>query len=569
MKALSVSIWADRLEYFLAGLLDWAADRPLRGALLVTLTALIVIVPGLAEMPVTDRDEGRFVQASKQMLETGDLIDIRLQDQPRWKKPAGIYWLQAASASVAGGADAPIWAYRLPSAFAALLVALLTMWGARPLIGGRGAVLAGLMMISALLMVVEGHIAKTDAALAATAAAVLGALSHLLIGQGGRGSATVFWLGIAASILLKGPIVPVIAACAIAWVWIVRRARPDLSRFYLMPGIALVVVLVAPWLIAIGVVSEGAFFAESLGRDMGAKLTSGQEKHWGPPGLYLGIVWGTFWPWAALIPLAAGWLWAQRRQAWTVLLAGWVIPFWIVLEAVPTKLPHYVLPLYPALVIALAAWILGAARVPPRWCAWVSAVLVMLPALALGVGVIVLPPMLDGTGAWAGLPLAVLGLAAACVAAKAALQDRVLAQVAASFVAAMALYPAVLWGGFPTLQTAFASPRMAVAIAQYQACASGPAFSLGYHEPSLVFETYTEIRLGNPDGAMAALRENPGALVLIEDRWREILGDKVPDGLVTRARIEYFNYNRGKFQAADLVTQDDARWQACEDEARG
>ena len=558
-----MSALADRLEAVLTALLDWAALRPWRGALLVAIVAIAVLIPGLAHMPVTDRDEGRFVQASKQMLETGDIIDIRLQDQPRWKKPVGIYWLQAASASLAGGADAPIWAYRVPSALAAALVALLSIWAARPMIGPRAAMLAGLMMVTSLLLVVEGHIAKTDAALAASAMMVLGGLAHLLLGQGGRGAAAIFWLGIASAILLKGPIVPVIAVLTIAWVWISSRMRPDFGRFHVLPGLALVVLLVAPWLIAIGIVSEGAFFAESLGRDMSAKLTSGQENHWGPPGLYLGLVWGTLWPWAALIPMAAGWLWAERRSPWLVLLAGWVVPFWLILEAVPTKLPHYVLPLYPALVIALAAWVLGAVRVPPRWAMWLSAVLVMVPAAALGLGVLILPLVLEGTVAWAGAPLALIGLAAAVLAARAALANKVLAQVAGSMIAAMALYPAVLWGGLPTLATAFASPRMAAVIAQYQACASGPAFSVGYHEPSLVFETYTEIRFADPNGAIMALSDDPGALVLIEDRWRDILGDKLPGGLVTRARVEYFNYNRGKFQGADLVTPADARWEAC------
>lgn len=553
----------DRLEAASLALLDWAAARPWRAVLLIVLVALVIILPGQGSLPVTDRDEGRFVQASKQMLETGDLIDIRLQDQPRWKKPVGIYWLQAAAAGTFGGAEAAIWAYRLPSAMAAVLVALLSLWAARPLIGPRGAVLAGLMMATSLLLVVEGHIAKTDAALAATAAAVLGALAHLLIGQGGRGAALVFWLGIALSILLKGPIVPAIAVFAIVWVWVAWRERPDFGRFYPLPGLALVALLVVPWLIAIGIVSNGAFFAESLGRDMGAKLASGQEKHWGPPGLYLGLVWATLWPWAALIPLAAGWLWRNRRAPWAGLLAGWTLPFWILIEAVPTKLPHYVLPIYPALIIALAAWAHGSAVVAPRWCRRLSAVLVLLPAVVVGGAVLVLPVVLEGRVAWAGLPLVAVALGAAWIAARAALARLVMAQIAACVVSAMALYPAAFWAGLPLLQTAFPSPRMAAAIAQYQPCASGPAYSVGYHEPSLVFETYTDLRLARPNDAMAALASDPGTLVLLEDRWRTILGDKLPDGMVVRERLEYFNYNRGKMQAADLLTPDDPRWAAC------
>lgn len=425
-----------RFETVCSAALNWASVRPWRAVLLVSLIALIVILPGISAMPVTDRDEARFAQASKQMLETGDLIDIRFQDQPRWKKPVGIYWLQAASAQVlGGGADAGIWAYRVPSALAALLASLLTIWAARPMVGNRAAVLAGAIMATCLLFAGEANIAKTDAALMASAVAILGAMAHLIIGTGGWGAALVFWLGIAAAILLKGPIVPAIAILALFWIWIIGRPRLRLGRFRPLKGLALTVLLVAPWLIAIWQISDGAFFAEALGRDMGAKLTSGQEKHWGPPGLYALLVWGTFWPWAAMLPLAAMALWRRRSEPWLVLLTGWVLPFWIILEIVPTKLPHYVLPLYPALAIVLAAWITGAAKEPPKWARRLNAGLVLVPGAILILALIALPIALEGTPLWQILPM--LGIAALALwgAAKAALANRPLAQVGASVLA--------------------------------------------------------------------------------------------------------------------------------------
>ncbi|MEM7423929.1 MAG: glycosyltransferase family 39 protein, partial [Pseudomonadota bacterium] len=153
----------DKVEATVKAVLDWGARTPWRTSMIITLVALIVIVPGLAAMPVTDRDEARFAQATKQMLETGDLIDIRFQDQPRWKKPVGIYWLQAVTASIVGGVDEPIWAYRLPSALGAWLAALLTAWAVRPLLGPRVALGAGVMLATCVLFAGEANIAKTDA----------------------------------------------------------------------------------------------------------------------------------------------------------------------------------------------------------------------------------------------------------------------------------------------------------------------------------------------------------------------------------------------------------------------
>ena len=71
-----------------------------RGPLLAALLTLLAGLPGLLLLPPLDRDESRYAQATSQMLESGDYVDIRFQDEPRWKKPVGIYWLQAAAVSL-------------------------------------------------------------------------------------------------------------------------------------------------------------------------------------------------------------------------------------------------------------------------------------------------------------------------------------------------------------------------------------------------------------------------------------------------------------------------------------
>ena len=93
-------------------------------------------LPGILSLPALDRDESRFAQSSRQMLDSGNFVDIRFGQVPRYKKPVGIYWLQAAATAIAGhvenladGSDTKIWTYRLPS-----------------LIGGIAAVLAHLLV---------------------------------------------------------------------------------------------------------------------------------------------------------------------------------------------------------------------------------------------------------------------------------------------------------------------------------------------------------------------------------------------------------------------------------------
>src|SRR6266403_3559072 len=93
---------------------------------LLTALCLLLYLPGLASIPPLDRDEARFAQASRQMLETGDFLRIRFQDEARNKKPIGVYWLQAAAVAAFSTPDSTaIWPYRLPSVAGALIAALL------------------------------------------------------------------------------------------------------------------------------------------------------------------------------------------------------------------------------------------------------------------------------------------------------------------------------------------------------------------------------------------------------------------------------------------------------------
>src|ERR1700704_298987 len=112
-----------------------------RPSALLSWLCLLLYPPGIASTPPLDRDEARFAQATRQMLETGDFLRIRFQAEARNKKPAGIYWLQAAAvSSFSTAASEAIWPYRLPSLIGALAASLLTFaFGAAIFGGGSGA----------------------------------------------------------------------------------------------------------------------------------------------------------------------------------------------------------------------------------------------------------------------------------------------------------------------------------------------------------------------------------------------------------------------------------------------
>ena len=121
------------------------------GWVALVLFAFLAFLPAIAALPVTDRDEARFVQASRQMVESGDYVDIRFQDEPRYKKPVGIYWLQSAAVGASGqGPEAPLWVYRLPSLIGAVLSVVLVAVVGVPLFGRSAALLAAAVFAVAL-----------------------------------------------------------------------------------------------------------------------------------------------------------------------------------------------------------------------------------------------------------------------------------------------------------------------------------------------------------------------------------------------------------------------------------
>src|SRR5215475_12939321 len=154
-----------------------------RAIAILVLVSLLAFLPGFFQIPPIDRDEARFAQATKQMLESGDYVDIRFQDENRYKKPVGIYWLQAAVVKTAELAGVPearttIWLYRIPSLLGATGAVLLTYWAALAFVSRRAAVLAGLLLATSILLGVEARLAKTDAMLLLTTTAAMGALAR-------------------------------------------------------------------------------------------------------------------------------------------------------------------------------------------------------------------------------------------------------------------------------------------------------------------------------------------------------------------------------------------------------
>lgn len=488
--------------------------------LFVLVLALFSFGVGLVDLPVQDRDEARFAQAARQMAQTGDYVDIRLQDAPRHNKPALIYWAQVAAVAITGATgETQIWVHRLPSYLAAALSALALVWAGTPLVGRRAAMVAGIMCATIYMLHAEARTAKTDAALVLSVILAMGALGRMWLDTARQWlTPLVFWTSLAAGFLLKGPMVALPVVGAIVWIAVQFRSIRWLSRLRPLPGLAWFALLAAPWFIAITIATDGAFWGASLGGDFTNKITAEGEHGASPPGLYLLTMWLTFFPWTLLIPLALSFAWTARKDPKIAFVLGWLIPGWIVMEAVPVKLIHYTLPLYPALMLLAGGALI--AVIEQRQTLRTS--LGGIGAVGLCIGTIFFASVMVAAPVWYGdglHPASILGALVLCAATIMALfatwQNRGLLLLAALTVAGITTGWTLTAATLPAARQFWIADHLTRAMAQHT-CLTGPVALAGYAEPSAVFRLGTDTLLTDADGALRYLSGGPNRAAWID-----------------------------------------------------
>ncbi|HSV04551.1 MAG TPA: glycosyltransferase family 39 protein [Phenylobacterium sp.] len=530
-------------------------SRGWRGPAVAAFIAFLAGLPGLIAVPPLDRDESRFAQATAQMLESRDFVVIRYQEQPRFKKPVGIHWLQAASVSLFSSPEArQIWAYRIPSLIGAMLAAAACAWGAAGFFGDEAGLLAGAMLGASFLLSTEAFIAKTDAVLCGATTLAMAALGRIYASArggppAGRAAAMAFWAGLGVATLVKGPVGPMVAALAVLALVVAERRAGWLARLDAYWGLVLFLIIVGPWAGAVTVATDGGFWSSAVAGDLAPKLAGGQETHGAPPGYHTLLAPILAFPMTLLLPAAAVTAWRRRGEPGVRFALAWLIPTWLVFEALPTKLVHYTLPAYGAL-----AWLAGAALAQPLGARarWLGAALQALAGLILAAGVVYLMK-LYGTGAEA--PEAVLTaalLAAAGLVAAYLLVRRAPLKAAVSGLGLGLLGHAALAAGLaPRLQPLWLSERVEDAMARAQllpsqGLADAPVTVAGYAEPSLVFELGTDTELGDAEDAAAAMVEHRPAVVEAreEPAFRKALAADHAAAIPV-ARIDGVDYSTG------------------------
>ncbi len=526
-----------------------------RGPALAALIAFLAGLPGLLAMPPLDRDESRFAQATAQMLESDDYVVIRFQDAPRFKKPVGIHWMQAISVDALSSPEArQIWAYRIPSLLGAMLAAAACAWGAGAVFDRRTAMLAGALMGGCLLVSTEAFIAKTDSALTGCTTLALAALARLYAARNGgppagRRVAWIFWIAIGVAALIKGPVGPLVAFLAMLVLVVWDRRAGWLASLRWWWGLIIVLAIVGPWAGAVTVATDGGFWSQAVGSDLAPKLAGGQESHGAPPGYHLLLTPLLTFPMTLLLPAAAVAAWRHRAEPGVRFALAWLIPTWILFEALPTKLPHYLMPAYGAL-----AWLSARALAEPIGAVarWVGAGLAALFGLLLAAAIFYLLSLYgDASDAWAatlaGGLLAAAGLVGAFLMVRQAQRGAVLAALALAILG----HGALAAGLAPRLDPLWLSDRLERALGEArllprQGVAEAPVAVAGFAEPSLVFALGTATELDGATEAAQAIVEGRPAIVeqAEEAAFHEALRARAGTAALV-ATIRGVNYSKG------------------------
>ena len=540
-------------------MLSKLTHRPWHILILMGLT-LAMVLPGITSLPVIDRDEARFAQASVQMAETNDLLHIKFQEEARNKKPAAAYWAQTAMIKTFNrDGENRIWAQRLPSTLAALLTILALYWGGSRLVGRQAALIACALLATSFIFVFEGHIAKTDAMLCASTTLIFASLARLRLAQG-RLEVWVFWAALGLSIMIKGPIGPTLAILTLTALWIFERdltwARPLLN----IGTILLFFLIWLPWAIAIYIATDGAFFIDSLGKDFGGKVVSGQENHGAPPGAHSLVIWLTLWPASLfLLPTLAFAVQTIRTKTDEAMVRSlrfalcWAVPFWILIELMPTKLPHYGLPIFPALCLMIGVAIVAMRQTESFKTMRIAGGTLFILSTGGLLTALIGAQILHGEGKVAPLIYVMCGLAGllAVIASVALWKQRINLSLGAALLSSIILTLGAYGTLLPNLPDFNTSERVAAELKRFApGVDSRSIHSPHYTEPSLVYHVGTGIYVKGEDVDLSnrplvildTLREETQALTTQLEQVAQSRGLCLKQS----KPISGFNYSKGK-----------------------
>ncbi|HWD91864.1 MAG TPA: glycosyltransferase family 39 protein [Verrucomicrobiae bacterium] len=364
----------------------------------------------LGSRALNEPDEGRYAEVAREMIESGNWLVPHFWYLPHLDKPPLTYWLVAASMKLFGQNE---WAVRLPVALAGLSGVAAAWLLARSIGGARAGRWSVLILQTSLLYFAMSRMLTTDIFLTQFVAWAMyffwrSWLSLKNASAPGRlwGWHLAGWLAVTLGFLVKGPIAVAIPLVTMVLLAFLRRKTFSQKRTLfagLIAGLVLFLILAAPWFLAVNQRIPNTLDYMLLHQAAGHVSGNGIRGRAGFPFYFFAVLAGGLLPWTWLL----GWLW--RREHWRkmpeiqkdgwLLLNIWAVFTFTLFSMMHSKLPAYILPIFPAIAVMLGVRFFGEPRDEHSAAApaWVWRCCAASPLLLLAAFPVALPPIFHVT----------------------------------------------------------------------------------------------------------------------------------------------------------------------------
>lgn len=517
----------------------------------LVLTAVLYL-PGLATLPLMDRDEPRFAHATAEMMQRGSWVVPYFNSDPamsdaeriaamakgkgamevgyRFDKPPLTYWWMRLHYALFGMNEL---AARLHTVVAVWLVALVCAALGRRIAGGRAGLAAGAAWILTLQVFIHGRLCVADMPLVLLVTATCWALMELLIfdpkpapDQRFNRWHWLLWGALGLGFLAKGPIALLVPGLALVlWRLAFWRKGVAWGRLKVWPGLLIALALVAGWGIPALVETQGLFWKVGMGEHVVKRGTTAFNGRFPIPGYYLATALISLFPWVALLPQV--WRWVRARwNAQAAFLTSWLVAPYVIFSLYATQLPHYVMPGFPAAMLLMAGWCPGSGGPEKRrWWTWLPVLLFFALGLAVLGGVMGFRNLIAAQGGQAWPLLAGL-FALGCMLCLLALIGAGLTmrgERRRGSLVVLAIQVLLLGGSVQVLTQQIRSLHPAVQLAA-KAGPLPPEVELAgwqFQEPSLIFHFDHHWKFYGKLDSLAGRMKRPGArvVVLLRREW--------------------------------------------------
>lgn len=320
---------------------------------------LIVWFYMLGARTLVPTDEGRYAEMGREMLATGDWITLRLNGIKYFEKPPLQNWMNALTFAVFGLGD---WQARLWTGLCGLIGVASVAYTGNKLFSRRVGVIAALVLGSSFYWAGMGHVNSLDMGLSGM---MVLCMCGLLVGQRDgvsdterRNAMLVCWAGMALATMSKGLIGFVLPGAVLVIYTLLTRDWALWARLHMGKGLILFFAITAPWFILIALKNPEHphffFIHEHFQRFTSGVHNRGGAWYYFFPFLLLGIV-----PWLGVL-LQGLWTGVKEQSQGfqpRKLLLVWAVFFFFFFSISGSKLPGYILPIFPALALLIAFYV--------------------------------------------------------------------------------------------------------------------------------------------------------------------------------------------------------------------